>query len=69
MKPLTINFYVEDNKLRCSEHNFLKDNDQIIKARFSFPEKWNKAMIQCIKSNSRKRKQPKYKTKGVVLSC
>lgn len=44
MKPLTINFYVEDNKLRCSEHNFLKGDDQIIKARFSFPEKWNKAV-------------------------
>lgn len=36
MKPLTINFYVEDNKLQCSEHNFLKSDDQIIKAHFSF---------------------------------
>lgn len=44
MKPLTINFYVEDNKLQCSEHNFLKGDNQIIKARFSFPEKWNKAV-------------------------
>lgn len=48
MKPLTINFYVEDNKLRCSsEHIFLKGDDQIIKAHFSFSEKWNKAVKSC----------------------